>query len=202
MNKVNEKPILFSADMVNAILEGRKTQTRRVIKPQPPFIPDAWDSRTIIKFTIDSKEYTNPYASKIGDRLWVRETWGVHHTFNHLKPSEIPANPANGTVVFYKATDPLFGIEDGDKWRPSIFMPRWASRITLKINDVRVERVQDITYSGVKAEGVLPHNIVGGSWETLINNYWIPLWDSINKKRGYGWDTNPYVWVIDFEVCR
>lgn len=88
------------------------------------------------------------------------------------------------------------------KWRPSIFMPKWASRITLEITGVRVERVQDITHHDMKAEGCLPSNIAGGYWDVLRDQYWKPLWDSINAQRGYGYESNPHVWVVEFKRAQ
>ncbi len=173
---MNEKPILFSGPMVKAILEGRKTQTRRVVKPQPPEGYRQW-GRCIngnVAFTDHPLQgekgnvinIKGPYGDE-GDHLWVRETW---------------VDLGNGLGVAYKA-DPR-GIVT--KWRPSIFMPRSLSRITLEITGVRVERLQDITDDDAKAEGV------GG-----VGTFGV-LWNEINAKRGHSWDTNPYVWCIEF----
>jgi hypothetical protein len=214
-----EHPILFSTTMVKAILDDKKTKTRRVIKPQPdhchrdiinklqPYDQADWD-RLIPQ--IGDKEIKCPYG-KVGDVMWVRETWkyyekAVGHGENfHVKK-----------FLAYKADADNVGIQKScewyeGKWKPSIHMPRKACRIRLKITDIRIERLQDITEEDAKAEGV--------SYESAIDcNGWGPtyndpdsggypiykagfeyLWDSINKDRGYGWDTNPWVWVVSFE---
>ena len=151
-----ERPIIFGSEMVKAILEGRKTQTRRVVKPNPSIAPLA----------------ECPYG-EIEDRLWARETYFV----------------AGTGKIFYRA--------DGEKltgswaWRPSIFMHRWASRIDLRITNIRFEQLQAISDSDARAEGV--------SCDLNCRRPFMELWDSINAKRGYGWDKNPYVWVIEFE---
>ena len=141
------KPILFSGEMVRAILDGRKTQTRRVIKPQP----SAGVRRSVFVLSGledgHGRELRCPYG-RPGDTLWVRETFGVI------------TQPLTGEKsAIYKATHkPEFPNEqlgfDGSKWRPSIFMPKWASRITLKVTAVRVERVQEISNDDAHAEGI------------------------------------------------
>ena len=196
---MKERPILFSGEMVQAILDGRKTQTRRVIKPQPKLYSAMHRFNTFIQWKdIDAKEIFAvifiashcPYGQPGGDRLWVRETWAELCATDEL----------SGEVdLAYKATgwpDGEFGPDrNGKGWRPAIFMPRWASRITLEVTGVRVERLQDISYEDAEAEGA---PIEGGS---IVQNRRIGfehLWDSINAKRGYGWDANPWVWVIKF----
>lgn len=175
-----EKPILFSTEMVRAILEGRKSQTRRVIKPQPDGeikanIPyEFYGTKTERIFT-DTKAYLAPCS--VGDILWVRETWAKDDTY------------------YYKA-DGSCGSRCG-KWKPSIHMPKEAARIWLEVTDVRVERLQEITEEDARAEGALPTREERGY--NCCRDEFITLWDSINSKRGYGWDTNPWVWVIEFE---
>lgn len=185
-----EKPILFSAPMINAILNGQKTMTRRVIKPQPddgPW-PDAASHIEWHDFLTDTDYYVAcghcPYG-KVGDALWVRETFAV--------------NCIGGEdFVFYRADSCPDG--DGAKWKPSIFMPRKYSRITLRITSVRAERLQDISEEGANAEGVWamyqPHEYADDK-KAVTRFRW--LWDSINGQRGYGWDANPWVWVITFD---
>ena len=152
-----EKPILFNGEMVRSILEGRKTQTRRVIKPQPIIQHNPYDSSVLIVCWEKNKNHKvftppsglimdNPYAKEPGDLLWVRETWATLPQWDDTKPSMLPIN---GVPVYY--TDDDFGEY---RKRPSIFMPRWASRITLRVNNVRVERVQNISEADAKAEGV------------------------------------------------
>lgn len=187
----NQKPIIFSKTMVQAILDGRKTQTRRVMKPQPSWIasPDI----PFASLDCDPKHIINPYVKR-GDTLWVRETWAGQHRFDHLPPRLIPVK----TNIHYAATEDLGGLMK----RPSIFMPRWAARIFLKVTSVRVERVQDISDEDAKAEGM---EAVSGNFpllpvrRALHYHAFADLWDSINAKRGFGWDVNPWVWVYEFE---
>ncbi len=170
------KPILFSGPMVRAILEGRKTQTRRVMKPQPPDKMLATEkSRTLLAAV------AAPY--KPGDILYVREKW-----CNINKPGISPE--------YYYFAETKYA-EDYDstewKWRPSIHMPRAAARLFLRVTDVRVERVQEIGELDAIAEGF--QEIYPGE---EINEF-IKLWDTLNAKRGYGWAANPWVWVYTFE---
>jgi hypothetical protein len=183
-----DRPILFRGEMIRAILDGRKTQTRRVIKPQPEMHlePDTVKAAWLSGF-IDVK---CPYG-RPGDRLWVRETWH---------------NQAPETLVRYKASgDDLHELK---KWKPSIHMPRWASRITLEVKSVRVERVQDISEADARAEG-----IVGGMSESGSsgwgNNEGMPevykakwgfkaLWNTMRADTEFSWERNPWVWVIEF----
>ena len=182
---MNEKPILFNGEMVRAILGGRKTQTRRVVKDQGrvPTVLQSDGNRLLPKHVPDWFTDYCPYGGH-GDRLWVRET--------HWRAE---GEGTGGKVRFlqYKATSP----DDpplGDRWRPSIHMPRWASRITLEVTGVRVERVQDISNEDVHAEGFAP-------WGDKYLSF-ADLWDSINANRGYGWDANPWVWVVEFKVSK
>ncbi|MFA5324307.1 MAG: hypothetical protein WC373_16650 [Smithella sp.] len=194
---MKERPILFSGEMVRAILAGRKTQTRRVVKPQPkwiadpniPFKTDDANPKGIIKC---------PYGQP-GNFLWVRETWATWSSLNHLAPSGIRPKPA----LEYKADGCLTisggKIADRGKWRPSIHMPRWASRITLEITDVRVERVQDISEYDAECEGAetaSPKEATGARFRPAFHD----LWDSINAKRGLGWNANPWIWCLTFVV--
>jgi hypothetical protein len=175
MKTSNEKPILFSAPMVRAILEGRKTMTRRVVKPQPESDQDDGHAGLI---------QDCPYGQP-GDRLWVRETFSTDGCACY-EPCFCPS-------VWYKADDLSEDKELQPKWCPSIFMPRWASRIILEVTGVRVERLQEITNAGALAEGIEPSGVP----RTYVGDF-AALWDSLNAKRGYGWDTNPWVWVIGF----
>lgn len=211
---MKERPILFSGPMVRAILDGRKTQTRRVIKPQPERSHWERDEKheLLVNTLYSSAGYcvrfqhilkginredpqwrTSPYGAP-GDRLWVRETFALHHSF----PDE----------VFYRADKEI----SGQKWTPSIFMPRWASRITLRITDIRVERLQDISDRGPQNdctdEGVffsgmeLPayEEWSGRGFHSCEKCMFRDLWDAINSKRpGCSWDDNPWVWVVEFE---
>jgi hypothetical protein len=188
---MKEHPILFSGPMVKAILDGRKTQTRRAIKPQPelykrggPIFGDAqlvrWKDKidtAPILLNIAMKSLC-PYG-RIGDRLWVRETW-----------------QESTSGVHYRAdTDILPGT-----WRPSIHMPRWASRLTLEITGVKVERVQEISEEDIKAEGFDRIQYRGYTSRKIDDpEDFSDAWDAMNAKRGYSWASNPYVWVISFK---
>jgi hypothetical protein len=186
---MNEKPILFSGEMVRAILDGRKTQTRRVMKPQPRQLEN--------HIAIKNRKRHCPYG-KPGDLLWVRETWASHEYMDDTRPSDFTKS-AQMLPLWYRANNQMYNFNQG-KWRPSIFMPRWASRITLRVTDVRVERVQDISEADARAEGVLK---AGGASLSLYaaRHHFSQLWDRINAKRGYGWDINPWVWVVEFELA-
>lgn len=224
---MTDRPILFSGEMVRAILEGRKTQTRRVLRIQPLEILTprdrtareldrvtrkwggcrTWFALTERGETIEGNRgcaFRCKYG-EVGDRLWVRETW----TFSNGGDDEPEA--------LYRA-DPIFdGMGPGDfawKWSPSIHMPRWASRITLEVTDVRVERVQDISGADCYAEGVktipsdqraafVPGTDIeasGGLPDERYRRCYAQLWDSLNAKRGYGWDVDPWVWAISFRA--
>ncbi len=195
-----EKPILFSAPMVNAILDGRKSMTRRIVKPQPEkiilmdgkrcqYIKRAGDAFAADIVPAGMPTYVEltttmigcPYG-KPGDTLWVRETFAV--------------NCVGGQdFLFYRANSYPDG--DGVPWKSSIFMPRKYSRITLRITDVRVERLQDVTPDDCIREGV--KWVDAGPNFADITGAFRSLWDGINTKQGYGWDANPYVWVVSFE---
>lgn len=209
---MKERPILFSADMVKAILDGIKTMTRRVINPQPTIYTSGsnisslnWTHKPTETIIIAGSHSLDPIFQtilslcpygQVGDRLWVRETWLDYA----------------GTPI-YKADK---SIPEVYHWKPSLFMPRWASRITLEITEVRVERVQEISGKDILAEGItLDQSIqemdINGVYHDMqkgILHKFSPfqrcfqnLWDSLNAKRGYGWDTNCWVWVISFKKC-
>lgn len=188
---MKERPILFSAEMVRAILEGRKTQTRRVIKDGLGDKPIDTIEFNGVSWTIAGdapsqhmgEVYMNDWSFDLrcpfgvpGDRLWVRETWH-YRGGNNIEPSP--------GFVSYRA-DGEFTLP-GYEWRPSIFMPRWASRILLEVTTVRVERLQEISWEDHIAEG------------TPIGMTFSELWDSINAKRDYPWESNPWVWAITFK---
>lgn len=185
------RPIIMSGESIKAILVGRKTQTRRIIKPQPNRVVNGLPYRRLISNGIGDviKLIKCPYG-QIGDRLWVKETWATENRYNHLKPSEIP-QPA---TLYYPANRDYEPFQMGIK-RSLLFMPRWASRITLEITGIRVERVQDIPLVDVKKEGISEINWY--HYDNAIDAF-KKLWDSINAKRGYGWGINPWVWVISF----
>jgi hypothetical protein len=169
---MKERPILFSGPMVRAILDGRKTQTRRPVKPQP-FVatPSMFDT-------------SKCPLGQPGDRLWVRETWRTGYLFGMPRGQErqIPIYRADG-ISIYPA-----GVEINFLWRPSIHMPRWASRITLEITRVWVEMVQDITEEGAIREGMVP--LDRSSPSEMFRDTWECIYGT--------WDANPFVWAVEF----
>ena len=205
------KSILLKAWEVKAILDGRKTQTRRVIKIDDA--PENW-KKSIAGTSIVR---TSPYDAKLsryapGDILWVRETWRDRWGMAYANYGTGNAYPIDDVrEIEYKAggngffmhgcnlcpDEPTVKWGEWSKWRPSIFMPREAARIFLRVTNVRVERLQDISEDDARAEGVRaygPNNCSGTSARIAFAE----LWDSLNAKRGFGWDTNPWVWVIKF----
>lgn len=203
---MKERGILFNGDMVRAVLDGRKTKIRRIIKPQP-----IWVAEPNVPFNTsdaDPKGIINCPFGVVGDRLWVRETFALEHRVNYgQKPPFDDGRPIKYDEYtwmqpHYRATDPTpeLDYEDGDgpkvKWTPSARMPRWASRINLEITGVRVERLQDISEEDAKAEGSDPLLVPpdGGSMPHVEG--FCADWELI-----YGagsWDKNPFVWVIEF----
>jgi hypothetical protein len=229
---MTEHPILFAGEMVRAILDGHKTQTRRVIKPQPILHkPDEWKWREY-RWHIDKHNPIDVYTmgslqpcpyGKPGDVLWVREAWW-DWAENKKGPRQIAYDADHKVFIGrYTGCDPA--LINGARKRPSIHMPRWACRLFLTVRNVRVERVQDISLEDVKAEGVTvpctkdgvllrvtgkypPHDywpegtIIDGHIAkpgAVLKAHFCSLWDSINAKRGYGWDKNPWVWMVEFE---
>jgi len=220
---MSERPILFSTPMIQALLAGRKTVTRRAVKFPHQNPLGVWEPSTFggpglrdrrgeeiaeqpcMWHTREGTTILCPHGAR-GDSLWVRETW--QHATQRLcscpQPSE--ASPcddwSNGTgcrsnrgEVVYAADGP-----SAPRWRPSIFMPRWASRIILRITDVRVERLQSISEADAKAEGVQIRDTIypdePRSDYSYVEQYRL-LWDSINGDGA--WQANPYVWVVSFE---
>jgi len=238
----------MTTESVKAILEGRKSQTRRVVTPQTSEVGEGrvdwakfcWDGSKIYRDTckhghteeheaplpfVDGRANENyPYEHQylhvpynweedmtifriypryeVGDRLWVRETWQYYSKYQD-KP------------IIYRADcgDIEPALQFREKWRPSIFMPRWASRITLEITGIRVERLQEITVEDAFAEGIMRNvdfYILSDNAPTRIElgderityspiKAFAHLWDSLNAKRGYPWESNPWVWAISFK---
>lgn len=197
---MKERPIIFSGEMVRAILDGRKMMTRRVVKNMPSSLPGWWKAlhwASAGHFIKGAKEHC-PYGQP-GDRLWVRESWCQKYDRN--------SKPVYGTYL-YKADDSEVFKDDGDggmevnldgtfasPWISPRYMPRRASRVTLEITGVRVEKIQDISSSDSVAEGI---SQTMRTEPTSVERFH-ELWDSINDKRGFGWDANPWVWVIEFK---
>ena len=181
-----EKPILFSAPMVRAILEGRKTMTRRILKPQPDSIGGKIDAL---------------FKWHIGDRLWVRETFCCHsgRAPDPIKEPDLSRRATailgNGEIIFtyYKADCDKIPLEHL-KWKPSIHMPRWASRITLEVTGVKVHRLQDIS-RGDAMEGGCPFpNMANG---TDPRDWFADIWQSSNGNGS--WQENPWVVAVSFK---
>jgi len=192
---MKERPILFSGAMIRAILAGQKTQTRRAAKPvKHPDLGNPYDPGALVSELQHVIGRACPYG-KPGDRLWVRETWSTHACFDHLPPGECPKS------IHYWADGE---IKTG-KRRPSIHMPRWASRILLEIVSVRVERLQSISEADAEAEGCAAEPCdhkrqscedAGCCGPTAVGAYRC-LWDSINGEGS--WAANPWVWVVEFK---
>ncbi len=200
------KPILFDTEMVKAILEGRKTVTRRLVKPQPEvqlrysFAGYGHGKWHEVEKPF-GKQWTPPCHGD--DILYVRETWN-HYSYDNLFSGE------HREGYFYKASPEMKStLPDyvqyhwGKKWCPSIHMPKEAARIFLKVKFVKVERLQDITAEGALSEGTQQYIHLDGSLdEQATRTAFIGIWNSTIKKSDpalYGWDANPYVWVIEFE---
>ena len=210
MSEIKERPILFSAPMVRAILEGRKTVTRRAVNPQPRLTDGsgfAWKGHLFGCGSDDRETASNsskrccPHG-KPGDRLWVRETTEADEQFSDAVV--LSRYSADGAPVLYTGCeDPEYNatVAHWDyprRSRPSIHMHRWASRILLEITDVRVERLQDISGEQAEAEGVNFLREAPDLDETLTAAQLFDcLWSSINGAAS--WAANPWVWVVEFK---
>lgn len=227
MTTPREHPILFTGPMVRAILDGSKTQTRRVVKtpqqfdyirparggeaPRGTFVaywhgPDGTEEGGTVRRC--------PYGVP-GDLLYVRETWAAHWGTPPRPVGKVmrsgPVRQHDGTFVEASESQPLYVYYRADDdsrpydhvpWKPSIHMPKHFSRLWLRVTGVRVERVQDALLRDMEAEGVRPCDQRGTdslAYGIAMAEAWRDLWDSINAKRGYGWDVNPWVWVVEFE---
>lgn len=204
---MKERPILFSGEMVRAILDGRKTQTRRVVK-----VPlEEAQVRTACSY---SALIRNCPHGQPGDRLWVRETWKTRREWDKISPGLLPCSEEDAfSDMELRERNITYAVKDTaaiklrGRLRPSIFMPRWASRITLELNDVRVERLQEISGQDAIAEGIQPYTDGG---ITTFKDYltdemgrraarqsYETLWESINGRGS--WAVNPFVWVLGFK---
>ncbi|HCL4864176.1 TPA: hypothetical protein N2E68_004328 [Salmonella enterica] len=202
---VKERGMIFNGEMVRAILDGRKTQTRRIMKNQPA--GDYPETPALIRNVGTGFQWHGLYGESsifncplgsIGERIWVRETFRVHSRATDVATLVYRASVRNSwteqthrvpVAVCNKPATP-------EKWTPSIHMPRWASRILLEITDVRVERLRDLSEEDAKSEGIIPS--AGGvlpGWEYRINfrDLWMDIYGTDN------WEANPWVWVIEFK---
>ncbi|KQV27878.1 hypothetical protein ASC97_05815 [Rhizobium sp. Root1203] len=218
---MTDHPLLFSAPMIRALLDGRKTQTRRLFKKIEQQPNGLWHifGGLLNVAEEDVPNHAPDYSRfQIGDRIWVRETWRAHSWAADVV--EIAYAAQRGLVGWSEQHEQI-RYPDGDKnafkyyapkgshfWRPSIFMPRWASRLTLIVTDVRIERLQAISEEDAIAEGlewIAPTwGIKGdsGTWNGNPCLAYAGLWDSINFKAGVGWANNPWVVAYTFTVAK
>ena len=239
-----ERGLICCAESVRGFLENRKSQTRRIIKPQPKKLNERifgfpvgqysnvaniknnlwvyqtkrWRPNRNSAFRqVSSPPFKCPYG-QVGDRLWVRETFVIenpeYYGYDYELPTDRPIEyhgpeKTQPLIPHYRATEPEPNIvpiddiedelDDRTRWRPSIFMSKWAARIWLEITNIRVERVQDIDENGACAEGCELYTS-----ETNLGpvRTFERLWDSLHAKRGFGWDKNPWVWVLEFKRIK
>lgn len=238
---MKERSILFSAPMVQAILDGRKTQTRRVVKPQPVasfgfehivLVPDVFHADAFrgtpaegigrqgkreLRWYLEDHagnlvaewDVHCPYGSPWErDRLWVRETWApadrMYENHECSPPKAVAYRADHSAISWHK--DPPQSVPEWDlaswdwdhlRWRPSIHLPRWASRITLEVTEVRVQRVQEISEGDAEAEGDPKRGLIAS--ENTHVEWFRSLWDSINGRRpGCAWSDNPWCWCLSF----
>lgn len=197
---MKERPILFSTPMIRAILDGKKTQTRRIVKhvEDARFIraqdgfPDG-STRPVFEVGDDVCSVRCPYGEP-GDRLWVKENYRLRADQDG-KPPRDDWWKSGAWYAADGATPTGCGGGPG-KLRPSIHMPRWASRITLEVTSVRVERLQDISEDDARAEGVVPELCLPGDDVSYVSGFAL-LWELLNHERA-PWDSNPWVWVVAF----
>jgi len=207
MPEIKERPILFSAPMVRAILEGRKTVTRRALNAQSlknigygvqlgechelpsegPLHPNS------IGYYIDFCPFGQP-----GDRLWVRETFGLQvRNYGGGTGEHIVYRATNSDAIYCKSAE---GQEYPVKWKPSINMPRHSSRILLEITDVRVERLQDISRADIRAEGLeCPPELASDDVSPNYRDWYPAAWRDLWESTGGDWEANPWVWVVEFK---
>lgn len=230
VTETKEHPILFSADMIRALLNGSKTQTRRPLKGVNGAGELDYDFRDFPLAALDrvwfdgkngeavfecqiAVDDTSDYRvrcpfGKPGDRLWVRETWREKAwskaDFTKAGLSERPY--VDSGIDYYGETLKAVFRADGDHqyfrpWKPNIHMPRWASRLTLHITDIRIEQIQDITEEDAAAEGVRWGTYEPHECRVCARGAFMDLWDTIYESRGYGWSVNPWCWIVEFERC-
>jgi hypothetical protein len=233
---MKERPLPFMTDMIHALENVKpgvwpaepidpskpyKCQTRRVITPSWMLCMSPEDEP---EWFIENCRY-----GAVGDRLWIRETWATIKEYDHLRPTDIPLFDRPRMLYYAAWTGAAKYSDHRGKWRPGMFMPRWASRFDVEIKSIRVERVQDISLEDAIAEGIADQGLedvysIGGtflrrSFTTARYNYrykkWVTagqhfsevdsyrtLWDTVNAKRDFGWSVNPWVWVIEFMRLR
>lgn len=204
---MTDRPILFSASMIRALLDGRKTQTRRMLRHPEYFgcptgdCPHNYQAECNAAMAALS---ATDVGFAIGDRLWVKETWRTWRDYDALRPTFLPTD----APAFYEADRD--NCDRHGKVRVSIHMPRWASRLTLTVTDVRVQRLQDCSEADAVDEGLLA-GVFPGFWRNPSNlsvdcpnavSAYAALWDSINSEPGKRWEDNPWIVVVGFECQR
>jgi len=217
--EIKTYPMLFAPEMVRAIVAGTKTQTRRVVKPQPPadatevfawyapHLPDEVKAPEGLWYYVKAglRHHIKCPQGKPGDRLWVRETCQAVEVFNGLDGVHYPADDGLLNQHELGATDEqflkLYNYAGGKGQRvPSIHMPRWASRITLEITDVKVERVQAISEADAIAEGFTRCTYRDGRGFETAKSGFMQTWQAINGRES--WDANPWVWCVSFKKAE
>lgn len=222
------KPILFNAEMVRAILDGRKSCTRRLVKPQPDekhtyplgFVTDSTEKKEVGCFGFGIGEYGGSiqYAKPqyhTDDVLYIRETWTeecgkyyyrADYDIDYLDPCETLSGGYPASCRNHPGCDGCMATSTRIHWHPSIHMPKEAARIWLRVTDVRVERLQEITAESALTEGADKYIHANGTLnEDQTITSFIGIWNSTIKESDidrYGWDANPWVWVIEFERCE
>lgn len=196
------RPILFSGPMVRALLDGRKTQTRRVVKAPNSvtafrhFHEDEWDR---MQGNVRGDTVRCPYGQP-GDRLWVRETWSdeCDHHWVMYRADHRAERRSGGELFDACSADELRTLH---VWSPSIHMPRWASRITLEVTGVRVERLQNISEADAMAEGCGMLKPYSDHWQhrDVAKEEYRCLWETLHPRMGETWGHNPWVWVVEFK---
>lgn len=217
--KPKDRPILMNGPMVRAVLDGSKTQTRRIMRIPDGIKPEWLQCNLYFKGTAQMNTGAAPCSAPMagwsatcplgqpGDRLWVREAWRSYASLDDIPPRNI----AQGAGIQYEAGGSNLNgrekVEGMGKYRPSMFMPHWASRITLEITNIRVEQLQDISEEDAATEGIYLH--ADGNYTNYLSetgyalnakSSFSSLWESINGPGS--WDTNPWVWVVEFKAVK
>lgn len=210
------KSILFNTEMIRAILEGRKTVTRRVVKPQPKYsIAPDYKEREPMAWWVDNEQWVKPPYCP-GDIMYVRETWKIVDFLDGLSLKfEYAADGKISDFIDFTSErlQKFLKYINRKKWCPARFMPREAARIFLRVTDVRVERLWDITDEQAMAEGYVPYNVAAGpedwtdepssAYKQAPPSLWFRgIWDSVIKPKDralYGWEANPWIFVISFD---
>lgn len=204
---MKERPILFTPENVRRIRDGQKWQTRRMMEPQPEHVwgfgvghsdPEHFCAHVRYPGGHQPDPWVRCPHGKPGDRLWVRESLVEEggQWFYRADRAPVLVDPKDETAMI------AWAHHKTTSYASAIHMPRWAARLVLEITGVRIERIQDISYDDMRAEGVRPEQEASLLWRESLAERFRALWDEINGDRGFGWERNPWVWIIDFEVVR